>query len=86
MKKKVIYKYLLEITDLQTVELPKSAEYLDIQFQDKTLVLWAVVDANDKEFRTDEITIIGTGNHFPNRAINHYKTVQDNGFVWHIFL
>lgn len=85
-KEKIIYKYLLEITDLQTIELPKSAKYLDIQFMGSQLFLWAMHDTNDKDKRIDEISIIGTGNPFPNRVIEHYKTVQHNGFVWHIFI
>ena len=37
---KKIYKYELEITEIQTVEMPVGAEILCVQFQDEALCLW----------------------------------------------
>jgi hypothetical protein len=80
-----IHKYALDITDFQTVHLPKGAEILDAQMQRGNLHIWAIVDTNaPAEPRT--FCIHGTGHPLPH-AINrkYLSSVQDGNFVWHVF-
>lgn len=82
----IIYKYAINITDEQVIELPKGAEILTAQLQDKILQMWAIVNPNaEKQKRV--IEIYGTGHPFPfGMAERKYiATVQKDGLVWHIF-
>jgi hypothetical protein len=58
--KKVIWKFELEPTDNQEIEMPKGAEILTAQNQVGIPCLWALVDPTaEKETRTFEV--VGTG-------------------------
>lgn len=81
-----IYKYPLEITDIQTLEMPIGAKLLDAQMQNGNLCLWALVDtAANKEKRS--IAIYGTGNPMPDEVGEYIATFQTMGgaFVGHVF-
>lgn len=58
-----VYKYPLETTDFQTVEMPKDAEILCIQTQQETPNIWALVDLDNvyKEQEKRYFEIYGTG-------------------------
>ena len=82
-----IWKYELQVTDMQPVEMPKGAELLSVANQNGTLCLWAKVDA-DKERETRHIEIIGTGNPIPqDMGVDRrfIGTAVVNPFVWHVF-
>jgi len=86
---KTIYKYNLEITDRQSLELPKNADILSVKNQDNKLCLWAYVDTEIEEKTIHEIEVFGTGN----PIFENSKTVREflgtcvmpNGLVWHVF-
>lgn len=88
-----IYKYPLQITDSQSIEIPACHKILDIQFQESQLVLWALVNPNFVKL-LKHIYIFGTGQpieHYSNPSMftdtyQYLKTIQQNGFVWHIFV
>lgn len=82
---KTIWKFRLEVTDTQTVEMPIGAKILDAQMQHGELMLWALVDpAAPKEPRS--IIIHGTGHPVGNIG-EHIATFQMNGgsLVFHAF-
>lgn len=82
-----IWKYELQITDMQQVEMPNGAELLSVANQDGCLCLWAKVDA-DKQVETRFIEIIGTGNPIAQDMGVDRKfigTVLMSPFVWHVF-
>lgn len=57
---KTIWKFELETTDNQKIQMPVGAEILTVQTQNETPCLWALVDPNEaKEDRF--IEIFGTG-------------------------
>ncbi len=58
---KIIYKYPLEVTDVQNISLPVGAEILTIQTQNEIPCLWALVDPNGIEKESKTIEIFGTG-------------------------
>ena len=82
-----IYKYPLEIIDLQEIALPCGAKILTVQEQHDTLQLWAIVDPYEKRYTIRTIEIIGTGNPMSCEACEYISTViqQNTHFVWHVF-
>lgn len=84
-----IYKYDLEITDMQDIKTFRGARVLSAAEQDGKLRIWALVDI-DEEYRNKSIQIIGTGNPISyNIAEYNWEFVgtvlMSNGLVWHIF-
>jgi hypothetical protein len=85
---KTIWKFPLEITDSQAIEMPACAYILDVQVQQDQLCLWALVDpGKDKELRV--IRIYGTGHDLPDacESFDYIGTAQQGGglLVWHVF-
>ena len=83
----VIWKYELEIADMQEVTMPDGAELLSVANQDGNLCLWAMVDPS-KEKRRRYIEIIGTGNPiFTDMGVDRefIGTAVVDPFVWHVF-
>jgi hypothetical protein len=93
---KSIWKFELEITDEQTVELPIGAEIIHVDVQENydpdKIYMWAIVDPNivclPKQMENRIFRIVGTGHQhdFIDRQ-NYIGTVKHkNGtFMWHIF-
>ena len=84
-----IYKYKLQITDIQTVTMPYISKILTVQKQTRFgfadyLCMWAQVDETSVEAER-KIAIYGTGNPMPERAGNYIATVQMDIQVWHIY-
>ena len=82
-----IYKYQLQITDIQKVEIPMNNKPLCVREQNGTLVLYALVNP-EKEILNYEFEVFGTGHPIKSKtAVREYiDTVQmSNGLVWHIF-
>lgn len=91
----VIYKYHLEVTDWQTINLPQGAIPLSVGVQvvanprgaEHNVALWAqhVISTTPTELR--EIRFVGTGHPFQDTNDHTFLgTVQECGFVWHIFI
>jgi len=86
--KRRIWKYPLQLTDTQTVEMPEGAQILTAQRQGQTLCLWALVDCEPELPKQNrEIEIIGTGNPIIEAPRRYIATVQMQGgsLWWHIF-
>ena len=80
-----IYKYEIDITDCQTIQLPVGATILCAKMQNSHLCLWADVDP---ERGTEErfIYVYGTGHEMYYKIPQRYiSTVQDREFVWHVY-
>lgn len=84
---KTIWKYDLEVTDVQKVLMPIDAMPLHVAVQgnDSTIQLWALVDpTEDMEDRF--FAIVGTGNPAPDDDQGEWVgSVQQGRFVWHVF-
>jgi hypothetical protein len=81
-----IFKYGLETIDEQTLDLPRSAIFISVAAQEDHLVLYALIDDEEKETRSCIIRIVGTGMAIPDLAKCEFQgTVPLNKFVWHIF-
>ena len=82
-----IWKWTLEVTDLQQLPMPDGAKLLDVQIQDGMPQLWALVD--EKAPIIDRaIATYGTGNPLPDGYPGEYVgTYQISGgaMVFHVF-
>lgn len=82
-----IYKYPLEITDTQNIELPIGCEILCVKEQDDKPVLYALVNTMyTKESTT--IECYGTGHALEENFINYISTTMHRGgkLVLHWFV
>lgn len=82
-----IYKHELEVTDAQTVRIPKGSVLLSVQDQGDALCLWFLCDITQED-AARYVYIVGTGN--PANGVEHSTyvgTVQmmDGRLVWHVF-
>lgn len=81
-----IWKFILQLTDVQTLWVPEGTVFFHAAEQMGNLTLWGWVDSeNPSEERT--IAVVGTGNPAPRSyEAQHLGTVlASSGFVWHIF-
>jgi len=80
-----IWKYELEVTDVQSVIMPRGAEVLSVQNQGGSICLWVIVDPKEENVWR-EFEIIGTGNPMePDIRRSFIGTVQVDRLVWHVF-
>ena len=82
----IIYKYKLEITKEQTVEIPKYHKILCVQVQNNEVFVWVGVDTG-WQLEDTLFKIYGTGDFLPKNpmGLTYIGTVQLNGSVWHVF-
>ena len=68
------------------IQMPVGAEILDVQTQDGTPRMWAIVDP-DKEKETRVFDVIGTGHDINDEKRKYIGTFQvENGlYVFHVF-
>lgn len=87
-----IYKYNLEITDVQTISLPHYAKILTAQMQNGSLQLWCLINTENIEhglMKDIQFYIVGTGNPMPEvLGLQYVSTFQamNGNFVGHVFL
>jgi hypothetical protein len=74
---RTIHKYELDITDVQTIELPFYAEMLTIQEQRDKLVMWCIVDTED-ELEPRTFHVVGTGNPIPGQPCYRCEEMVNN--------
>lgn len=89
-----IYKYNLKLDNTQTIEMPRGAKILDIQFKTADrflqgeLAMWAMVNTN-KEIEERIFKLFGTGfeiNYEGDKSLIYLSTVQfNNAFDVHVF-
>lgn len=81
-----IYKFAIEITDMQKISLPGTARILSVSFQDGIPCIWVLMD--DSEYRERNIAVVGTGNEIPSvmaGKLDHIGMIMDKHFVWNVF-
>jgi hypothetical protein len=86
---KKIYKYPIEIADVQTLRLPVDAEILTVQIQNDQPFLWATVNSHNLDYMADyKIWIFDTGHPITNyEDLVFINTIQqmEGRLVWHVF-
>ena len=83
-----VYKYVLEVTEQQTIEIPEGAQILSVQVQKGIPCIWALVDPNMKLTKRIYKTY-GTGHPMQNltetdKFIGTYQVANGSG-VFHVF-
>ncbi len=84
---KRIYKYLLEVTDVQKVAMPKGAAVLTVQVQNEHPCIWAEVDPEAPTIKR-RFVIYGTGHPMSDdKAYRHVGSFQLHGgrLVFHLY-
>jgi len=81
-----IWKWELDVTDMQTVMMPAGAKLLDVQIQGGTCCVWALCDENNPKIPR-HIAIYGTGNPMPAQPGEYIATFQlhAGALVFHAF-
>ena len=86
---KKIYKYPLEITDAQMIEIPEGAEVLTVQLQEETPCLWAKVSPANKLVKY-RVRIIGTGHAiYDDETLGKYVgtfLIKEDKGVFHVWI
>jgi len=65
--------------------LPAGAQPLAVQMQDGWPTVWALVDI-EAPAANYMLTLYATGEELPDGPGRYVGTVQDRGFVWHLFM
>ena len=82
-----IWKFNLEITDEQVLEMPVGSRLLKVDMQQEVPCLWAAVNPEAQK-QPVKIRVIGTGHQIPDyKYLTHIDTFQMAGgsLVWHVF-
>lgn len=81
----VIWKFDLERTLKQTIEMPKGAIILSVGMQNGEIKLWAACDPTEED-RQRTFYLCGTGQSTVDDPWVRFRgTVMDGDFVWHVF-
>ncbi len=81
-----IYKYVLETTDSQYVNMPAEAEVLCVQTQHGTPCIWARVDP-DAPTHPRRFLVFGTGHEitgYPGRYVGTYQ-IDGGALIFHVY-
>lgn len=78
-----IWKYQLELTTRQNIQVPDGGRVLTAQLQGDTIYVWFKVDTLAKK-KSRSIVIVGTGQSVP-EFCDYIASVQHGQYVWHIF-
>lgn len=90
---KRIFKYELQVTDRQEINMPRLADILTVRIQNGKPFIWAIVDAGNPDEKR-EFEIIPTGapineNLFDeeDKERNYIGTFEQSGgnLIWHLF-
>lgn len=83
---KTIYKYEIEVTDRQLVQIPICSEILCAQMQNQKLCIWAMVDTGWVK-EDVVIRVFGTGHEVAAENLQYIDTfqLQEQNLVFHVF-
>ena len=81
-----IWKWTLEVTDMQSLLMPKGARLLDVQMQGGVPRLWALVGEHTQNEQR-HFAMYGTGHPVPEEPGDYVASFQidDGALVFHVF-
>jgi len=80
-----IYKYPIQITDRQIIELPNHSKIVHVGLDPEgNPCLWAEVDTDEYGFLELILFVVGTGRPTP-PATTHLGSFVQGSFVWHVY-
>jgi hypothetical protein len=84
MMTRVVYKYPLGGPKC-SILLPLGAQILTVAMQGENAFLWALVDIDEPEKEEWSFEVFGTGHPVSKTAGDHFGTLFNGPFVWHVF-
>lgn len=81
---KAIWKFPLNVTDVQPISVPSGAKPLAVQVQNGVPCLWAMVDPHAKK-ATIFVRTFRTGHDVQDDPGEHVGTYQIGALVFHVF-
>ena len=86
---RTIWKFQLEVTDIQTIFIPKGAKFLTVNLQRGIPCLWFEVDSDAPKIASRIVTV-GTGHRvdWMSSAMKYLGTYQqlDGEFIGHVYI
>jgi len=84
---KKIYKYKLNHSSSQPLQLPKGSSIISVTSQYGNIVLYANVQTDAKETETYDILVIGTGDEAPSKDYHFIGTIKlhEGAYMFHVF-
>lgn len=84
---KKVFKYLLEITDSNTLFLPVEYQILTVAMQGDELYLWALIDPNTEFLDRVKVRVAGTGHPIEEDIKKYLGTfmLHSGALVFHVF-
>ena len=84
-----IWKYPLDITDHQIIEIPEEYSILSAQLQGRQLCIWAAVEPENRTVPV-RVRIVGTGHLISKQEMAELVYIgtvvsEQCGLVWHVF-
>lgn len=80
-----VWKYVLPVTDLFSLQMPKGGELLTVQLQGDEAQLWALVEP-EREREDRHFRLAGTGRLITENVFQYVGTFQTRmGLVFHLF-
>jgi len=79
-----VLKFPLAVESVQYIKLHDAAQILSVQVQDDAICLWALCPDMESTHER-RIQIFGTGHDMPADTGLFVGTVQQRGYVWHVF-
>jgi len=86
---KKIYKFPIQITDMQHVSIRHNRHYKIIHAgldPAGTPCIWVEIDPDGNEITSHTVYVIGTGNPMPPHAHMHIGSFVQGPFVWHVYV
>ena len=86
---KVIFKYplfhLSDVPGTTEISIPAGARILKVDVQGGQVCVWALV-LKGAERVTRTVCVVGTGHPIELDSFSYLETIQDDPFIWHIFI
>lgn len=80
-----IWKFSLQIIGINLIKMPDPAKILSTDIQYGYIMIWVMVDTETKSSQKRKIVVHPTGNSPESIGGEFVGTVQEGGFVWHVF-
>lgn len=88
---KIIYKYTLDVTDFQEIEMPFGSKIIKVApvsrpFESDKVVLWCICPSDSTVVKRGFV-LIATGRGFDDKGLKYVDSVifQKNSLVFHLF-
>lgn len=83
-----IYKYPLDVLQVQTLRVPLTWEPLSVHVQNGAICIWALVDTRSQLDREVRVSVFGTGNAIQDDPGQFLGTVllDAGSLVFHVFV